>query len=206
MVCKCRGLVCALPAIALIMALAGNALLAQEKQTPASRPATSNQETNSGKFESRGLKELEQSIFSPLRDLAPESSLDAVMENPTPQRPPPVPNKRAKEEMERRKNWAFMTPEEILTGKSENEGLNPKSAKDDYEGKLSPMERYLQRLYGEDKRKPKITKGTDKKDTIFGPGKSSSSLDDTEEQDDGSLAGLPESVRRTQRDLKKEDG
>src|SRR5262245_55064219 len=91
-------------AIAAISAFVGCSLLAQERQTaPVSHPST--QETNSSKsFGSHGLKDLEQGIFRPFRSPEPETSLDGVLDRA--QRPAPVPNKRAKEMMERRKNWA----------------------------------------------------------------------------------------------------
>ena len=117
--------------MAALAALAGSSVLGQEKQTapPAAQPSA--QVTNSNKgFETRGLKDFEQSIFKPFRSLEPEGSLDAVMQQP--QQPPPVVNKRAKEAMERRRDWAFMTPEEILNGKSADDPANPQgSGKDD---------------------------------------------------------------------------
>src|SRR5580765_6179496 len=104
MVCKSLGPW--LPVMALAIAFAGSSALGQEKQAPAAAPQATVQETNSSRsFDSHGLKDFEQSIFKPFRSMEPEGSLNAVMERP--QRPPPVPSKRAKEMMERRRDWAF---------------------------------------------------------------------------------------------------
>jgi hypothetical protein len=187
-------------AIAAISAFVGSSLFAQERQTAAvSHPST--QETNSSKsFGSHGLKDLEQSIFRPFRSPEPETSLDGVLDRA--QRPAPVPSKRAKEMMERRKDWAFMTPEEIITGKSADDPLNPKgSGKDDDESKsLSPMDRYFQRLYGQDRKAKTDTQGA-RKDP-FGSSAPGVGQDDSDDPE-SSTAGLPESVRETQRNLKK---
>src|SRR5436190_5039139 len=201
MVCKTLG--CRWLAMAAIMALAGSPVLAQEKQTPgASRPSTQETNSSSKSFEAHGLKELEQSLFRPFRSLEPETSLDGILES-RPQRPP-VSNKRTKEMMERRKNWAFMTPEEIVTGKSPDDSSDAQGlGKDQDDSKLlSPMDRYFQRLYGQDRPKNKDNQRGAKNDLF---GSSGSKLDDAEDQE-GSSAGLPESVRETQRNLKKSRG
>ena len=194
-------------ATVLMGGIAATTLLAQEHQTASPEPASSRAstaETNSGKAfqKSGGLKDLEQSIFKPFRGLEPEGSLDGVLSQP--QRPPPISNKRVKEMIERRKNWAFMSPEEIVTGKSMEETLDlPGVTKDDDETKLlSPMERYFQRLYSNDKPKSKSTPGAGKQDSILGSGKSFSSMGDSDGQED-STAGLPATIRETQRNLKK---
>ena len=90
------GTVRLLLAIAFVMVLRIS-LFAQEQQhqTPATVSPPSNQETNSGKsLESRRLKDLEQSIFSPLKAFTPESSLDGVLDMGS-QRSP-APSKREK--------------------------------------------------------------------------------------------------------------
>jgi hypothetical protein len=93
-----------------------------------------------------------------------------------------------------------MTPEEIINGKSADDPSNPQGAGKDDEGKmLSPMDRYFQRLYGKDKQGNK--KNNAPKKDAFGWDKSGSERD-SDDQDD-STAGLPDSVRETQRNLKK---
>src|SRR6476660_3464005 len=86
---------------ALISAMATISLLGQEQPKPSTAPGTpqlSASQTNSSKSlqKSDGLRDLERSLFRPLRELEPEGSLDGVM-NSGPQRPPPVSNKRMKE-------------------------------------------------------------------------------------------------------------
>jgi hypothetical protein len=185
-------------AMAVILAFAGSSAFGQDKQAPSpgARPATV--ETNSsGSLESHGLKDFEQSIFKPFSSVEPESSLDAVVQRSQP--PPPVQNRRAKEAMERRKEWAFMTPEEILNANKEDNSLNPQGSKDDESKKLSPMDRYFQRLYGVDKKVDKDNQPR-KKDSFRHDDLDPSSRD-LDDQDDS--AGLPQSVRETQRNLKK---
>src|ERR1041385_8331309 len=70
---------------------------------------------------SDGLRNLEQSIFKPFEGFSPQGSLDGVMNSGPNPAVPSAQSKRAKELMERRKDWVFMTPEEILTGKSTEE-------------------------------------------------------------------------------------
>src|SRR3954468_971788 len=173
-------------AMAVIIAFAGSSAFGQDKQAPSptARPATV--ETNSsGSLESHGLKDFEQSIFKPFRSVEPESSLDAVVQRA--QQPPPVQNQRAKEAMERRKEWAFMTPEEILNANKEDNSLNPQgSSKDDESKKLSPMDRYFQRLYGVEKKADKDN--TPRKKDSFRHDDLDPSSRDLDEQDDS--AGL----------------
>jgi hypothetical protein len=197
MFCKSRA-----PSLvmAVILACAGTSALGQGKQAAPATVRASTGETNSnGTLESRGLKDFEQSIFKPFRSLEPEGSLDPVMQQP--QGPPPVQNKRVKEAVERRKDWAFMTPEEILNVKNDENALNSSaSAKDgDTKQELSPMDRYFQRLYGVE-RKPEKSKPQKKES--FGHDALDSSSRDFDDGDDSST-GLPESVRETQRNLKK---
>src|SRR6266850_4201391 len=208
MVLKSLGPI-SLLAAALISGIAATSLLGQENHS--SSPAagssqSSNQQTNSAKSlqKSDGLRDLERSLFRPLHEFEPEGSLDGVI-NSGPQRPAPVPNKRLKEMMERRKNWVFMSPEEIVTGKSMQETLDFQGVtkEDDQTKLLSPMERYfMKELQGNDKHKTRTAPGARKEDSFFGSTKPFSSMDDAEGQDD-SMSGLPDSAREVQRNLKK---
>jgi hypothetical protein len=96
-----------------------------------------------------GLKQLEQDLFKPFQGFSPKTSLDGVIA-PAPRAPVPVPaqSKRMKELMERRKDWAFMSPEDLVGGPSVEEIFNVPQDKD--KPKLSPMERYYEQLYHRD--------------------------------------------------------
>src|SRR5262245_50143720 len=62
------------------------------------------------------LIELEQSLFRPFKGLSDKGPVDAALPaqiNPT--QPNPAQARRTKELMDRRKNWMFMTPEELVT-------------------------------------------------------------------------------------------
>ena len=96
-----------------------------------------------------GLKRLEEDLYGPLQSFAPQSSLDGVVARPP--RPPArtaIQSKRVKELLERRKDWVFMTPEDLLAAPTIDEilhtpqlELDPKEKQD-----LSAVERYYQRL------------------------------------------------------------
>ena len=95
------------------------------------------------------LKQLEEELYRPLQSLAPESSLDGVVDLPT--RPPAtsvVQNKRVKDLLERRKNWVFMSPEDLLAAPTVDEILKaPERGPDGKEQKELPaFERYYKRL------------------------------------------------------------
>src|SRR5262249_26838691 len=85
--------------------------------------------TNSPSFKPKqnGLKQLEQDLFKPFETLSPKGSLDGAF---VPTMPPPQPaapsvqSKRAKELLERRRDWAFETPEEILATQSNDDNVN----------------------------------------------------------------------------------
>src|SRR5215471_9778327 len=64
-----------------------------------------------------GLKQLEEDLFKPLKDLSPKTSLDGIFSPPM--RPPAPPSsiqsKRVKELLERRRSWVFMNPEDLMS-------------------------------------------------------------------------------------------
>ena len=71
-----------------------------------------------------GLRQLEEDLYKPLQSFTPKSSLEGVVAPPP--RPPAAPviqSKRAKELLERRKNWVFMSPEDLLAGPTVEEIL-----------------------------------------------------------------------------------
>ena len=143
-----------------------------------------------------GLKQLEEDLYTPLQMFAPKSSLEGVAAPPVrPTTGPTIQSKRAKEMQERRKNWIFMTPEEMLAGPTVDEIL--KSPKYDANGreikKLAPMEQYYRRLAA--KRLGWDNFGRSKDEDQFGRPKTSTLRDQLDSHDDSDLpSGLRESA------------
>src|ERR1051326_6825810 len=107
-----------------------------------------------------GLKSLEQDLFKPFETIAPRGSLDGAFVPSSPEAPPAAPviqSKRAKELLERRRDWVFETPEEILAAPS-TEGIPNKRDKNqsDDKSQLSPVERFYDRLTIKIRRSPPI--------------------------------------------------
>ena len=93
-----------------------------------------------------GLKRVESDLFRPFQNLSGESSLDAVLTQPS-QAPAPIVNNRAREMEERRKNWVFLDPDEMLKSPREEDlGLSDVEKAERDKTKLSPMEEYFNRL------------------------------------------------------------
>jgi hypothetical protein len=159
--------------------------------------------TNSSSFKPKqnGLKQLEQDLFRPFETLAPKGSLDGAfvpsMQAPQPAAPS-VQSKRAKEMLERRRDWVFETPEEILAGPSSDDKWNRRDQdkESDDRLKLSPLERFYDRLYNKEKKGPK----GNKLDKLSDSRKSGILPDDSEADDD---ADLPLGMRETQREMRK---
>jgi hypothetical protein len=95
------------------------------------------------------LKQLEEDLYKPLESFRPESSLDGVIV-PPPRSPsaPPIQSKRVKELLERRKNWVFMSPEDLVSSPSAEDVLKtPQIGPDGQEKReLPPLVRYYRRL------------------------------------------------------------
>ena len=96
-----------------------------------------------------GLKEMEEDIYQPPPTYTHQSSLDGVA---APLPPSPVlsviQSKRAKELLERRKNWVFMRPEDLLGEPTLEQILqSPEYEKDGREKNAVPaLERYYERM------------------------------------------------------------
>ena len=108
---------------------------AQEKPAPARPPKTDS------------LKALEDNLFKPLQDsLNPDHSLDPPLVRPRINSP--AQNKKLRDAIDRKKNWVFMTPEEMLSGGENPNELPDKDGKNDVEKDMTPMQRYMyQRLF-----------------------------------------------------------
>jgi hypothetical protein len=95
------------------------------------------------------LKQLEEDLYKPLRTITPKGSLEGVV---APRRrapaPSPLQSKRAKELLERQRDWVFMTPEDLLGAPTVEEILKlPEYGPDSLQKKdLPAMERYYQSL------------------------------------------------------------
>src|SRR5437016_5327746 len=74
-----------------------------------------NADTNSLGARTDGLRNLERELSSPLQSFGGNSSLDGAMAKPlAPPRLTVAPDYRARQREERRRNWAFSSPEELL--------------------------------------------------------------------------------------------
>jgi hypothetical protein len=143
-----------------------------------------------------GLMQLEEDLYRPLQMLAPQSSLEGVVAPPSrPAAGPLIQNKRVMELLERRKNWVFMSPEDLLAGPTVDEIL--KSPRYDANGQekkeLRPMEQFYQRLVT--KRPDGINPSQATGDDLFGPPKTANPRNQPASHDDSDLpSGLRESA------------
>jgi hypothetical protein len=151
----------------------------QQPAPPAAAPKSASVQTPAPETTPKkndGLKRLEQDLFKPFRGFSSDDSLDGVR-NPSFSAPAPnaPQSKHAKELMDRRKNWAFMTPEELITGKAKEDPSETQGKSDEEKEKslLSPIERYYQSLYLHKppaKNSPgKSLSGTEKEKSAFDP-------------------------------------
>jgi hypothetical protein len=135
-----------------------------------------------------GLKQLEEDLYKPLQSFSPKSSLEGVVAPPV--RPPSssvIESKRVKELLERRKNWVFMTPEDLLSGPTVDEILKtPQFETDGQEKKdLPTFERYYQRLTA--KRPAANNPSQARDDELFGATKKSNPQDNLALPEDSDL-------------------
>ena len=148
-----------------------------------------------------GLRQLEEDLYKPLRSFAPKSSLEGVAApSVRPAAPSVIPNKRVKELLERRKNWVFMTPEDLVGEPTVDEILKAPQFETDGQQKqdLPAFERYYQSLTG---RRPAANKPNQaKEDELFGSLKPSDPQDDLDLPDISELpSGLRESAEALDR-------
>jgi hypothetical protein len=147
------------------------------------------------------LKQLEEDLYTPLQAFSPKSSIDGVPAPPI--RPPAtsvIQSKRAKELLERRKNWIFMSPEDLLAGPTVDDILKtPRYDANGQEKKeLEPMERYYQRLAAKRPGTKNINQTTG--DELFGSTKSTNPRDQLDSRDD---SNLPSSIKESALALKQ---
>ena len=168
-----------------------------------SAPRSDEVTTNLHQLTSRkdGLKQLEEDLYAPLQSFAPRSSLEGVVA-PPPRAPAPsaIQSKRVRELLERRKNWVFMTPEDLLAAPTVEQILKtPEYGADGQEKKnAGTFEGYYQRVTP--KRSTRNNPGQLKDEDYFSVTKKSSSGDMSSPGRDD--ANLPSGVRESADALK----
>jgi hypothetical protein len=198
-------------AVLAVAVLLAQAVRADEKETgtqpETSGPKNSVPPTNSQSFKptQSGLKQLEQDLFKPFETISPKGSLDGAFVPPMPEtrsQNPAAQKKKARENLERRRDWVFETPDEILATPSTDDLLNGRDEKKNSDDKsnLSPLERFYDRLYNKKNDKKSLTRKTDKRDDLNDSKKRSTLSDESDDDDD---SDLPVTVRDTQREMRK---
>jgi hypothetical protein len=159
--------------------------------------------TNLHQFSSKNtnLKLLEEDINQPFRSFNPKSSLDGVTA-PIPRRPAPslIESKRAKDLLERRRNWVFMRPGDLVAEPTIEDILKAPDfgTRDRDKFDLGPMGQFYNRLAT--KRSSPNRPGQSAGDDLFGPPKKPNSADDVAAQNDLSL---PAELKESAQALKK---
>src|SRR5215831_16984810 len=93
-------------------------------QPESSEPSTNSQQSG---IKKDGLKQVEDDLFKPLKkQFSLKSSLDAVLVQPQPRlRRDPVPQtKKEKEEEAEKREWVFLSPDEVASGPTIEEIFN----------------------------------------------------------------------------------
>lgn len=148
-----------------------------------------------------GLRQLEEDLSKPPQPFAPQSSLDGVVApSIRPAAPPAIQNKRVKELLERRKNWVFMTPEDLMAAPTVEEILKtPARGPDSQEQKESPA---FDIFYNRQTTKRSTADNPVQSQTeqLFGLTPQSNPRDELTAQDD---SNLPSSLRESADALKK---
>jgi hypothetical protein len=152
------------------------------------------------------LKRLEEDLNAPLQNFTPRSSLEGVVAPPPRSAAPSaVQSKRAKELLERRKNWVFMTPDELLGGPTVEQILQAPDYGADgrLEKDLPAMESYYERLLP--KRPAKNIMGQAQTDELFSLPNRPNSLEAPANDDSDLPAGIRESADALQNAFRSDD-
>lgn len=181
----------------------------ETKSQPLSDALSSSPPTNSQSFKpsQNGLKQLEQDLFKPFETISPKGSLDGAFVQPMPPTraaQPAQQNKRTKDSVDRRRDWVFETPDELLAVPSTDDLVTGRDGQKNTDDKsnLTPLERFYERLYNKEKGKDKkdLTHKADKRDDLYNSHKRNRFADDTDPEDD---SDLPLGVRETEREMKR---
>jgi hypothetical protein len=148
------------------------------------------------------LGRLEEELNRSFKGVSFDSSLNGV--RPDQMRPAPRPviqNKRIQELLDRRKDWVFMTPEEILTGSTGDDPLKmPEYGPDGRPlKKLSPMEQFYEGLTHHDA--GGVNAAPDGQRDPLGLRNGSAPLDNLTVREEDEK--LPKSVRQSEQKLQK---
>src|SRR5436190_22056285 len=68
-----------------------------------------------------GLRQLEEDLYKPFQTFSPKTSLDGFLDPPRQRRSSTVQNKKAKEQLDRQRNWVFADPDDDASGLSAEE-------------------------------------------------------------------------------------
>jgi hypothetical protein len=148
------------------------------------------------------LMQLEEELSKSLQVFKPKTSLEGVTApRPRPAQPAPInQNKRVKEQADRKKNWAFMSPDDLIAGPTIEDLLDtPDYTPDGREKKaVSPLERFYDNL--ERRYSNKAISKPASKDDPLGPPPTPGSRDELASPED---ANLPSGVRESEENLRK---
>jgi hypothetical protein len=178
-----------IPALA-VVALAGGAQGAEPRRGRSiefSEPRSAEIITNLNQLTTKkdGLKQLEADLYAPLQTFAPKTSMDGVFDPPQRRHTvSAVQSKRAKELLDRQKNWPFLDPDDLTAGPTAEQIFNlPEYDADGQEKKKgSVIERYYEKE--ERKRVAREKAGKSKADELYGESKDSDSKDEIAAKDD----------------------
>jgi hypothetical protein len=198
---------CAGAGLLLAGLLAGNAQAVENAQASGGaspkKPAATNSVASAAPSKVDGLKRLEEELSKSLEPFSPKSSLDTVL----PQRryipPAPrviVPNKRAKEERDRRLNWAFLEPNETEPG-TPLEDLLKLSGPNKDEPKKNAVEEFYDRLNRQRNNPRKQGLSPTEERDLPGSRQESNAREDTTARDEDLTGGMKDSTQRLRRAL-----
>ena len=170
-----------------------------EFSLPKSDEVTTNLHQLTNKKDS--LRELEEDLYKPLQSFSPKGSLEGVTA-PPPRTPSssPIQSKRVKVLLERRKNWAFMSPEDLIGAPTVEDVLKtPQIGPEGQEKRELPtLERYYDRLANKRVEPDNLLKP--KHEDLFGTPSKSNARDERNHQEDSII---PSGVRESMQTLNK---
>ena len=197
--CAVIALVCG----GLLLGLTQTALAQGGRPIEFSEPKNSELTTNLHQLTTKKdtLKLLEENLSKSLQPFSPNRAIeDEYLPLPRPSTGSNISSKRARELMERRKNYMFMTPEDLMKGPSAEEVFKlPEYTTDGQDKKkLTPLEQYYQR---QDTKYNPVRKPKDSSDeSLMGSVSKANPREITAPREETTL---PESLRNTEQALKQ---